>query len=297
VNDKREQSTPFLDIEETPENPGAVVLPIPYERTTSYLKGTARGPSAILAASAQVELYDEESGTEPFRHGIATLPPVDVEGAPETVLASVGAVVERELGAGRFVCSLGGEHTVTVGAVGGAGRVVPDLAVVSVDAHADLRDEYQGSKLSHACVARRLAERGHRIVEVGIRSLSAGEARILSDLDITVVQGREVDNGRIQGDRAWIQRVVERVASRNVYLTVDLDGLDPSVVPGVGTPEPGGLLWFETLDLIAELFGAARVVAADVVELRPIPGDEASAFAAARLVYKILGHALEAREA
>jgi agmatinase len=295
VTTSQERLSNFLAIEGA-ERPRAIVLPLPYEATTSYLQGTARGPQAILEASTQVELLDEDAGDEPYRLGLATRHPLDVGGDPETVIRRIADAVESELMQGRFVCSLGGEHTVTVGCVRGAARIEPGLAVVSIDAHADLRDTYRGSPHSHACVMRRLSEDGHDIVEAGIRSLSSGEAEALPGLDVVIVTGREIDaSRRNDGGRKWTERVLGAVAGRAVYLSVDLDGLDPSVVPGVGTPEPGGLLWYETLDLIAGIFATSTVVAADVVELCPRPDDIVSSFAAARLVYKILGYALRSR--
>ncbi|MBD3368632.1 MAG: agmatinase [Candidatus Eisenbacteria bacterium] len=288
----RERWPQFLGVEPS-DRPRAVVLPVPYEATTSYHEGTAGGPRAILEASTQVELYDELAGDEPWRAGTATRPPVDVEGRPEAVLGRIADAVASELERGVFVCSLGGEHTVTVGCVRGAARCATELVVVSIDAHADLRDEYQGSRYSHACALRRVVDDGHQVIEVGVRSMSGDEAGALSTLDITIIDAARVEASRRRGTgREWIDRVRDAVAGRNVYLSIDLDGLDPSVVPGVGTPEPGGLLWYETLALMDRVFGASRVLAADVVELRPVGGDAVSAFAAARLTYKILGHAL-----
>jgi agmatinase len=215
------------------------------------------------------------------------------------------ARIEREIsalaGEGKFILSLGGEHSLSVGAAAGVARVVGDLTVVQVDAHADLRDEYQGSPLSHACVARRMAER-HPIVQVGVRSLSMEESEIIDRGEVTTVFASEVaadrTAGRSIGTRpAWLERVIGAVETKLVYLTFDLDGLDPSIMPAVGTPEPGGLLWHEALELIGALFEERDVVAADVAELSPIPGIVAPDFVAARLAYKIVGHALRARPA
>jgi agmatinase len=280
---------------------GALVLPIPHEATTSYVRGTERGPSAILAASSQVEYFDEINRDEPCRRGIHTLPALDCLGAPEEVLARI----ERELaglaGGDAFVLALGGEHALSIGAAAGVSRAVGEITVVQIDAHADLRDAYGGSPMSHACVARRIAER-HPVVQVGVRSLSAEEDALIEEGVVTTVFARAIAAeraaGRTPGARpSWIGEVVDAVGTEKVYLTVDLDALDPSIMPAVGTPEPGGLLWWETLELVEALFLERTVVAADLVELCPIPGMVAPDFLAARLAYKIVGHALRAHPA
>jgi len=283
------------------QSAGALVLPIPYEATTSYVKGTEHGPDAILAASSQVEYFDEIHHDEPCTRGIHTLPPVDCRGTPEEVVARIEEEIGSLASGGAFVLSLGGEHTTSVGAIEGIARNAADLTVVMVDAHADLRDRYEGSPLSHACVARRIAER-RPIVQVGIRSLSAEENAIIEERGITTVFASDIasERGTARDNRsrpAWIDTALRGIETEDVYLSFDLDGLDPSVMPAVGTPEPGGLLWFETLSFIAALFERKRVVAADVVELCPIPGMVAPDFLAARLAYKIVGHALRARPA
>ncbi|MBD3347603.1 MAG: agmatinase [Candidatus Eisenbacteria bacterium] len=278
-----------------PRDARAVVLPVPYEATTSYVRGTARGPRSILAASAQVEWYDEARGDEPCRRGISTLAPLDCDGAPEDVVGRIAGVVEAHVGDGRFVLALGGEHTLTVGCAAGAEAAGP-LTIVQIDAHADLRDEYQGSPWSHACVMRRLAGR-FPIVQIGIRSMSAEEAAFSEEANgLLCVTGREIAAARCEpgGCLVWVERAVQAIETERVYLSVDLDGLDPSVVPAVGTPEPGGLLWNEALAFVRTLFESRKVVSADVVELCPRSGTVRSDFAAARLAYKIVGHALRA---
>ena len=194
--------------------------------------------------------------------------------------------------------SLGGEHSLTVGTVEGSHGPLGTLTVVQVDAHADLRDEYEGSRLNHACVMRRLAE-AFPLVEVGIRALSAEEYDFLRRGRTTAITAREIAASRGLGPETaegapWIRRALDAIRTKRVYLTVDLDGLDPSVVPAVGTPDPGGLTWFETLALIRALFARGGVAAADVVELCPAPGSTLSDYAAARLAYKIAGHAARA---
>ncbi len=278
-----------------PASSRAFVLPIPYEASTSYIAGTERGPAAIIEASEQVEWYDESRCDEPCRLGIHTLPEVSCEGAPPDVLSRIRDEVSRHASAGRFVLSLGGEHTVTVGCVEGAAQSRP-LTVVQIDAHADLRNEYHGSVWSHGCVMRRLEDR-FPIVQVGIRSMSAEEAAFAEESPgVTCVQGRRVTAARQENDGSatWIDEAIQSISTERVYLTIDLDGLDPSVIPAVGTPEPGGLLWHETLAFVRALFEARRVVAADIVELCPIEGTIRSDFAAARLAYKVIGHALRA---
>lgn len=280
---------------------GAVVVPIPYEATTSYVRGTERGPAAILAASSQVEWFDEITRDEPARRGVHTLPALDCEGTPEQVVERIAREVGAAASEGRFVLSLGGEHTLTVGAVEGIAGVRGELTVVMVDAHADLRDRYEGTPLSHACVARRIAER-RPIVQVGVRSLSAEEHAFIEDEGITTVFASSIASERRAspgGDArpTWIDAAVDAVETGAVYLSFDLDGLDPAIMPAVGTPEPGGLLWYETLSFIEALFERRTVVAADVVELCPIPGLSAPDFLAARLAYKIVGHALRTRPA
>lgn len=288
----------FLDLApelSDPTTARAYVLPIPYEATTSYIEGTRQGPAAILEASSQVELYDEAAGDEPCRAGIHTLAPLDCRGTPGEVIDRIRAETSRHLASGRFVLALGGEHTVTIGCVEGAADVAGPLTVVQIDAHADLRDEYGGTPLSHACVMRRLVDR-HPLVQIGIRALSDEEARFANARGLQLVTAIRIAEDRASAivPPGWVAEAIEAIRTERVYLTFDLDGLDPSIVPGVGTPEPGGLLWHETLILLSALFSARTVVAADVVELCPIAGSIVSDYAAARLAYKIAGHALRA---
>jgi agmatinase len=275
-----------------------VILPIPYEATTTYAKGTARGPEAILAASSQVEFFDEIERDEPCLRGIHTLPPLDVSGAPGDVIGRIQDVTEKLARAGQFVLALGGEHTVSVGTIRGVARSAGPLTVVQVDAHADLRSEYENSPFNHACVMRRLAE-DFPLVQIGIRALSVEEDDFIRRGRTTVIAAREIAATRGAGPETaenapWIRRALDAIRTEQIYLTVDLDGLDPSVVPAVGTPDPGGLSWFETLALVRALFARGGVAAADVVELCPAPGSILSDYVAARLTYKIAGHAIRA---
>jgi agmatinase len=281
---------PFLGVEEL--RPEAecrfVVLPVPYERTTSYMQGCASGPRAILAASAYVELFDEDAGLEPFRAGVFTAPPLLEPAAPEALPGLLREPVERWVRAGKFVATLGGEHAVTLGPVLGALAARPDLTVLQIDAHADLRDAFEGTPFSHACVMRRVQERC-RVVQVGIRSLSAEEEEARPGLNVRTLFMRDTH----PFGREHVAAALRELSS-NVYLTVDIDGFDPAYAPATGTPEPGGLDWFEVSALVRELALSRRIVAMDVTEVRPEPGDVRTEFLAARLIQRTMAWVLRA---
>ncbi len=273
------------------ERARAFVYCVPYEKTVTYGRGTAEGPRAILEASAEVELYDEQSGGEPYRVGIATLgsyEPDDWRIGSEAMVERVEAELEPLVRQGKWPVVLGGEHTVSVGAVGALAAVHRGMSVLQIDAHADLRQEYQGSRLSHACVMSRIGEICP-FVGVGIRSLSREEGERIQEEKLPVFFAHEM-----RRDPQWMEKAIACL-SDTVYLTVDIDGLDPSIVPATGTPEPGGLLWAETLEFLRLLFERRTVVGADVVELAPQPGLHASDFLAARLVYKLIGFKFSGR--
>ena len=268
---------------------GAVVLPVPFERTTSYVPGTKNGPREIIAASGQVELYDEELGREICDVGIHTLPAMESPFAStDDAFAEMRRVAEWLAGAGKFFVALGGEHALTAPLVAGVAAVHPGVTVLQIDAHADLRESYMGDRHSHASAMRRVLEYAPA-VQVGIRNLSAPEEEAIPGLETTVFYDWNMRN-----DPEWITRVVEALGEK-VYITIDCDGLDPAIMPAVGTPEPGGLTWRETLTLLRRVMEAKTVVAADVVELCPIPGFVAPNFLAARLVYKLIGYRFFAR--
>lgn len=273
------------------ETSRAVVLPVPFERTVSYGKGTGRGPAAIIRASHFVETWDEELETDCSRRGIATLPPLRPRARDlGKALAEVEGEVTRHLARGKFVVTLGGEHSLSVAPVKAAKRTAEgeigsgEIGVVQFDAHADLRDEYEGTPWSHACVMRRIVELGVPTLAVGIRALSEPEAAVVRERSLAVIWGHQLERAE-RRFASLLDRLPERV-----YLTFDVDYFDPSLVPATGTPEPGGGLWYPTLDLLRELFRRKRVLAMDVVELAPKPGWPASDFVAAKLVYKCLGY-------
>lgn len=279
----------FLDLPaefSSPEDSKVVILPVPYDATSTFRKGADRGPQALLDASEALETYDLETGWEPHLLGITTRPPLSHEGSPETLADRLDQAVGDVLDQGRLPVVLGGDHSVSIGAMRAAARRFPRLTVLQIDAHADTRESYEGSAFNHACVMARA--RGFcSVSQVGIRAVDRSE---LAALDPTRVWYAH----QIVGDpqRRWIEAVVDSLAEE-VYLTIDLDAFDPSLVPATGTPEPGGLGWYDVIQLIDAVASSRRVVAFDVVELCPIPGHQTSEFIAAKLVYRTLAAVLE----
>jgi len=272
------------------ETSRVLVLPIPYDGTASYRPGARYGPEAILAASRYVETWDEELGLSVEPLGFHVLPAIAPSGAgADEMTERIHGAVERilEVAEDRFLLTLGGEHSVTPGVVRALAARRPGLSILHIDAHADLRGSYEGTRNSHACACARMRDHVKNTVSVGIRSLSEEEAALVEEEEIPIYRARDV-----VGRTDWIPEAVDRL-SDEVYLTIDLDGLDPSILPGTGTPEPGGLGWYETLALIRETAKQKRIVAADVVELAPIPGQNASEFLAAKLAVKVVAYAHE----
>ncbi|MBI2898635.1 MAG: arginase family protein [Planctomycetes bacterium] len=265
-----------------------VVLPVPWERPNPHTTGTRYGPSALIAASHHVEWFDEELGFEPWKAGIHTLPPPAMKDDPEDLAKSLADVVEPHLRAGRLPVTVGGDHAITDGPLSAVRRVHPKVSVFHIEAHCDLRDGSEGDGTSHAFAAKRMAAVAEKVVQVGVRSVS-GEARGNAKRVRTFLARKHRD---VEG---LIPRVLEELGE-TVYLSVGLDGLDPSVVPGVAAPVPGGLGWWETLDLLRAVIRGKNVVAADVVDLCPLAGTGISELAAARLVYRMMGYVVH-REA
>ena len=260
-----------------------VILPVPYEMTTSYGKGTKRGPRAILEASEQVELFDDELFQETYRAGIHTAPPVRFTGREQKRhMQQIARSVEKYLSQGKTVITLGGEHTVTVGALEPFLARYPELTILQVDAHGDLRDTYDGTPYSHASVMRRFVDRC-RTAHVGIRSLCQEEASLIRERKLPVWFARDLHR------EGWQEEVVDSLGDP-VYFTLDVDGLDPSLVPSTGTPEPGGLGWYDILGLLRVLCARRWVIGADVTELSPQPGNHAPDFLVAKLVYRLIGY-------
>ena len=264
-----------------------VILQAPYDKTATYRKGTVNGPAAIIEASKKMELYDDELNQETYRIGMHTMDPLAVaELKPEEMVDKVYQSTLELLKANKFPVMLGGEHSVSIGSVKACKEIYPNLSVLHLDAHYDLRNEYYGSKLNHGCVSRRISEICP-VVQAGTRSCSKEEKEFLAGQP----------NGRIKImnvydilEAPFWKDAVSKGLSENVYITIDLDVFDPSLMPAVGTPEPGGIGWYEMLDLLRDVTKDKKVVGFDVVELCPIKDQVASDFLAAKLVYRLLGY-------
>ena len=281
---------PFLEFEAPAGEPEVSVLPVPYERTTSWGRGAEHGPAALLRASHYVELYDEELEVEPYRIGIETLPPVDVEAPEETALERISAAAHAAIENGRFLAAIGGEHTVTPALVRGVLRATgPNLGLVQFDAHTDLRPTYAGSRWNHACAMSRVLDLGVATLALGIRSLSRPEAVRIKEQGLPVIWATQIQSLSEDELETLFVGLLASLPD-TVYLTFDLDFFDPSLLPATGAPEPGGGDWRQALTLLRLLFERKRVIAMDVVELAPIPGNAASDYTAARLLYKCIGY-------
>jgi len=278
----------FLDIpEKTARDASApyVVLPVPYERTVSYGGGTLKGPEAILKASHETEDFDEELMI-PLNPKVRTLPALELEGmsdakAMNVIENSAKKIITKK----RFLLSLGGEHTISFPLIKAVRALYKNICVLHIDAHLDLRSKYSGTPLSHACVMRRVREMKIRTVHAGIRSFSKEEHSYATENNVPIVSALDI---AAQPPMLWISRFLHLIGRSKVYVSFDIDALDPSLVPGTGTPEPGGLTWHNALTLLRAVFKNHDVVAADIVETAPIPGTQVSEFTAARLGAKML---------
>ncbi|MGH9558968.1 MAG: agmatinase [Bryobacteraceae bacterium] len=270
------------------EKSKALIWPVPFEKTVSYGRGAADGPAAIIGASRYMELYDEELGAETAQIGIHTLPAMDSDRDVDGMMVEIEREAGKLIETGKFVCMLGGEHSISPPAVRAFRQKFPKLSVLQIDAHADLRESYEGIPNSHACAMRRILE-VCPAVQVGIRSLSVEEARAIPNLPTRIFYAKDICG---RGD--WVEKAVDSL-TEDVYLTFDIDGLDPSLVPSTGTPEPGGLMWYETLDLLRALAARRNVVGMDLVELCGSSCGSGPSFLAAKLIYKALGYVFRER--
>lgn len=271
-----------------------VVLPIPYEHTVSYGGGTRNGPKAILDASRFVEFYDEETRREIHREkGIATLQPVNFgKRTDEKALQQIYEVTLALIAEKKFIIGLGGEHTISQATIAAFAETYPSLSVLQIDAHSDLRADYEGSKYSHASVMARVCEfiDPARLVQVGVRAQCIEEARFITERGITTLYAHEIRGGKYSKLlRTWEDYVLEKLAGP-VYVTFDVDGLDPSIMPATGTPEPNGLFWHETMALLRKIGERREVIGCDVVELAPIRGLHHADLTAAKLVSKMANY-------
>ncbi len=256
-----------------------IIVPVPYDGTSTWIKGADKGPRAILEASANMELYDIETNSEVYLKGIYTSDPVIEAESPETMVKAVSSRIRSYLDKGKFPVIIGGEHSVSIGSIQMFARKYPDLTVLQLDAHSDLRNEYEGSQNNHACVMARAREFAS-IVQVGIRAVDSGELKAM-DTDRVFFAHHIHDNDK------WIRKATG-LLSENVYITIDLDVFDPSVMPSTGTPEPGGMGWYQVLSFMREVISRKNLVGFDVVELCPSKENRAPDFMAAKLIYSLL---------
>jgi len=285
-----------LSAEDCHDNSLGVVIPVPYEATTTYMKGTAAGPAAILTASEQVEFYDEWLQDEARRFGVRTTAAVSCYGPPEELADKLETMVAAELAAGRFPLILGGEHSLSLGPIRAAAKQFPDLVVLHLDAHPDLRDSYEGTRYGHGCVMRRVHDLGVRIHAFGLRAISPEERDFYpTQTQATFVGAREL---LALSPPQRVARILEGLPPGPVWLSWDVDGLDPALVPATGTPEPGGLDWYTVSELLLQLLQQGRrLVGAELVELLPRQDQHASDFACARLAHRMLLAGLRSLEA
>lgn len=272
------------------KNANVVVLPIPFDGTSTWGKGADKGPAAIIEASRNMELYDIETDSEVYKKVIFTAKPINAKTA-KLLAEKTSAQTKKYLADNKFTASIGGEHSVSLGPIMAYAEKFKDLSVLHLDAHSDRRDSYEGDKYSHACVIARAQEYVKTIVSVGIRSMDVGEKKNIKRDKI--FYAHEICTPRLGGAGVgWVDEVTKNLTD-NVYLTIDLDVFDIGIMPSTGTPEPGGLNWYEVVNLIKEVSKQKNIVGLDVVELAPNKINKAPDFLAAKLIYTILGYVLK----
>lgn len=263
------------------EKAKVVLIPVPYDGTSTWQKGADKGPQAFLDASENMELYDIETDTEVYQQGVFLADAVTENSSPEAMVDAVHQATKRYIKKNKFVTIFGGEHSISIGTIRAFNEMYPNLTVLQLDAHADLRKEYEGSKCNHACAVYE-ASQTTNLIQVGIRSMDAIEKTVM-DEDKTYFAHEMVE------DSTWMDSAIDQMTD-NVFITIDLDVFDPSIMPSTGTPEPGGLLWYETLDFLRQIFEEKNVVGFDIVELCPNKDEKSSDFLAAKLYYKMLSY-------
>ena len=265
-----------------------VLIPVPYDGTSTWQKGADKGPEAFLEASENMELYDIETESEVYEQGIFLADSITESSSPEAMVAAVHKATKHFIKKNKFVTLFGGEHSISIGSIRAFNEMFDDLTVLHIDAHADLRESYEGSNCNHACAVYE-ASQTTNLVQVGIRSMDRIETTIM-DADKTFFAHEMAQ------DDSWMDNVIDLLGD-NVFITFDLDAFDPSILPSTGTPEPGGLLWYETLEFLKLVFKEKNVVGFDIVELCPNPSDKSSDFLAAKLYYKMLSYKFEGEDA
>lgn len=263
------------------ENAKIVLIPVPYDRTSTWQKGADKGPQAFLEASENMELYDIETDSEVYKEGIYLAPPILENSSPEAMVDEVYKTTKDYLLKKKFVTLIGGEHSISIGSIKAFNEVFNDLTVLQLDAHADLRKEYEGSTCNHAC-AMYEANQNTNLIQVGIRSIDKSEKLVMDRERVFFAHEMEQDD-------YWMDNAIDLMTD-NVFITIDLDAFDPSILPSTGTPEPGGLWWNETLIFLKRVFSEKNVVGFDIVELCPNPYDKSSDFLVAKLYYKMLSY-------
>ena len=258
-----------------------VLIPVPYDGTSTWQKGADKGPEAFLEASENMELYDIETDSEVYKNGIYLADPVTINSSPEAMVDAVHQETKRYIKKNKFVTIFGGEHSVSIGTIKAFNEVIENLTVLHIDAHADLRKSYEGSSCNHACAVYE-ASQSTNLIQVGIRSMDVGEKSVMNFDKTYFAHDMAMDD-------TWMDSAIEQM-TQNVFITFDLDAFDPSIMPSTGTPEPGGLFWYETLDFLKQVFREKNVVGFDIVELCPNSNDKSSDFLAAKLYYKMLSY-------
>ncbi|NRB58685.1 MAG: agmatinase [Winogradskyella sp.] len=266
------------------ETSRVVLIPVPYDGTSTWQKGADKGPDAFLEASENMELYDIETDSKVYKRGVYLADAVVENSSPEAMVEAVERVTKKYIDQNKFVTILGGEHSISIGTIRAFNDAFEDLTVLQIDAHADLRSSYEGSTCNHACAVYE-ASKTTNLIQVGIRSMDVSEKEQMD-------MGKTYFAHRIENDKRWMDSAIDQMTD-HVFITLDLDAFDPSILPSTGTPEPGGLLWYETLEFLRKVFERKHVVGFDIVELCPNPNDKSSDFLAAKLYYKMLSYKFE----
>ncbi|SER08059.1 agmatinase [Hyunsoonleella jejuensis] len=258
-----------------------VLIPVPYDGTSTWQKGADKGPQAFLEASENMELYDIETDTEVYQQGVFLADAVTENASPEAMVEAVHQTTKKYIKKNKFVTVFGGEHSVSIGTIRAFNEMYPNLTVLHIDAHADLRESYEGSNCNHACAVYE-ASQNTNLIQVGIRSMDIIEKTVMDEEKTYFAHEMAIDD-------SWMDSAIDQMTD-NVFITFDLDAFDPSILPSTGTPEPGGLLWYETLEFLKQVFEEKNVVGFDIVELCPNSKEKSSDFLAAKLYYKMLSY-------